>query len=257
MVAIPQSVVVAYAFVIGAVVGSFLNVVIYRLPREKSLIWPGSTCPACGEPIRWFDNVPLVSWILLRARGRCCGASISARYPFVEGLAAVAAALGVYRFGLTLVSVEVIIFAWASIALAFIDFEHQILPDVITYPAIVFGLVMSWAGGIVELWEALIGAGIGALLPILVIVVYKLIRGEEGMGWGDVKYLAAIGAVSGIYGCLWVLVVGSAIGALIGVWLIVMKRGSSKTALPFGTYLAAAVLIWLYLPPAWRLWGAP
>jgi leader peptidase (prepilin peptidase)/N-methyltransferase len=255
--AIPQSVIIVYAFIIGAVVGSFLNVVIHRLPRSKSLIWPGSACPECGNSIRWFDNIPLVSWLILRGRCRRCRTAISVRYPLVEALAAVAAALGVYQFGIGLIAYEVVIFAWASIALALIDHEHQILPDVITIPAILFGLAMSWGGGLVVLWEALIGCAIGAAIPTAVILLYKMIRGEEGMGWGDVKYLAAIGAVTGVYGCLWVLVVGSVIGAVVGIGLIIAGRGSSKTPLPFGTYLAVAVILWLYLPPAWRLWGAP
>ncbi|MCP4899260.1 MAG: prepilin peptidase [bacterium] len=257
MAFVPQPVMIAYACLIGAVVGSFLNVVVYRIPRGKSIVFPGSTCPQCKNSIRWFDNIPLVSWIILGARCRRCSAPISMRYPFVEALAAIAAGLGVFEFGIGLVTFEVVIFAWASIALALIDFEHQILPDVITIPAIVFGLAMSWAGSLVALWEALIGCALGAALPTAVILLYKLIRGEEGMGWGDVKYLAAIGAVTGVYGCLWVLIVGSVIGAVVGIWLMAVGRGSSKTALPFGTYLAVAVILWLYLPPAWRLWGAP
>jgi leader peptidase (prepilin peptidase)/N-methyltransferase len=241
-----------YAFALGAVVGSFLNVVIYRVPRERSIVTPRSSCPACGELIRWYDNIPLVSWLLLRARCRHCGARISARYPLVEAVAALLAVLALHRFGLTLLGLEVLVFSWVSLALGLIDLEHQILPDVMTYPSILFGLVVSWFGGWAAFPDSVLGAVIGAAVPTAVILVYKWLRGEEGMGWGDVKYLAAIGAVVGARDCLWVLVVASVLGALVGVGLIVAGRGSAKTALPFGTFLALAVIVWLYLPEAVR-----
>jgi leader peptidase (prepilin peptidase)/N-methyltransferase len=160
--------------------------------------------------------------------------------------------LAVALYGLTPVAVEVAVFAWVSLALALIDLEHQILPDVMTYPAIAFGLVFSWFGGLTGFVDSVAGAVVGAALPMTVIVVYKLLRGIEGMGWGDVKYLAAIGAVVGLQGCLMVLVVAAVLGALVGGALIVTGRGSGKTALPFGTFLAVAVILWLYLPPSWR-----
>ena len=241
-----------YAFAIGAVVGSFLNVVIYRVPRELSVVRPGSACPACGAGIRWYDNIPLLSWLLLRARCRRCGARISVRYPLVETAAAALAVLALHRFGLSTLGVEVVVFSWVSLALGLIDLEHQILPDVMTYPSILFGLAMSWFGGWATFPESLLGAVVGAAIPTAVILVYKWLRGEEGMGWGDVKYLAAIGAVVGARDCLWVLVVASVLGALVGLGMIAAGRGSAKTALPFGTFLALAAIVWLYLPEAVR-----
>jgi len=160
--------------------------------------------------------------------------------------------LALRHYGLTVTGIEVALFAWISIVLGLIDLDHQILPDVITCPTILLGLAASWAGGLVPLWQSVVGALIGAALPTMVILLYKLLRGEEGMGWGDVKYLAAIGAVVGIDGCLWVLVVAAVVGALYGGVLIVTGRGSGKTALPFGSFLAAAALLWLYLPDSWR-----
>ena len=251
MASFPQPFLIAYAFVIGAVVGSFLNVVIYRVPRRRSLISPGSACPACGTPIRWYDNIPLLSWVVLRGRCRSCHARISIRYPSVELAAAVLAAYGVARYGLSVAGFEAVVFAWASLALGLIDLEHQILPDVITYPCIGFGLACSWAGGITTLPNALAGAAVGAALPTLVIVIYRLWRGVEGMGWGDVKYLAAIGSVVGLRHCLWVLMIAATLGALVGLALIATGRGSRRTALPFGTFLALAVILWLYLPASW------
>lgn len=247
-----QPVLILYAFVLGAVVGSFLNVVIYRVPRRLSIVKPRSACPACATPIAWYDNLPIVSWIVLGGRCRSCRAGISFRYPLVEAAGGVLAALGVALYGLGPVTVEVVLFAWLSLALALIDLEHQILPDVMTYPAIVFGLVFSWFGGVTFFIDSVAGAVVGAALPAAVIVFYRWLRGIDGMGWGDVKYLAAIGAVVGLHGCLMVLVAAAVLGALVGGALIVTGRGSGRTALPFGTFLAAAVILWLYLPESWR-----
>jgi leader peptidase (prepilin peptidase)/N-methyltransferase len=249
--------VILYVFVIGSVVGSFLNVLVYRVPRRMSIISPGSSCPSCGTAIRWYDNVPLLSWIVLRARCRKCSAAISIRYPAVEAAAGLIALLSIHTYGIGLEAFEAAAFAWVSLALGLIDLEHQILPDVMTYPSIVFGLVCAWFGGLVSFPEALLGAAVGAGLPILVILVYKLWRGVEGMGWGDVKYLAAIGAVVGLHDCLWVLVIAAVVGAIVGLVLIVLGRGSGKTALPFGTFLALAAILWLYLPSGWVSWIVP
>jgi leader peptidase (prepilin peptidase)/N-methyltransferase len=252
MVAWSEPLVIAYAFVLGAVVGSFLNVVIHRVPRRRSIVRPASACPACGAAIAWYDNLPIVSWIVLRGRCRSCGGRIALRYPLVEAAAGVLAVLGVTSYGLEPVTVEVVVFAWASLALGLIDLEHQILPDVMTYPAIAFGLAFSFFGGLVPFADSVAGAVVGAALPTAVILLYKWLRGVEGMGWGDVKYLAAIGAVVGLHGCLMVLVVAAVMGAAVGIGLIVLGRGSGRTALPFGSFLAAAVILWLYLPAGWR-----
>jgi leader peptidase (prepilin peptidase)/N-methyltransferase len=246
-----------YALALGAVVGSFLNVLIYRVPRRLSIVRPGSACPSCQTAIRWFDNVPILSWLWLRGRCRRCGNRISFRYPLVELAAGCIGVLTILRYGVGVAGLEAALFAWVSLALALIDLEHQILPDVMTYPSIAAGLVFSYFGGITTLPDAIIGAVVGAVIPTLVIIIYKLWRGVEGMGWGDVKYLAAIGAVVGLFGCLWVLVLAAVLGALVGIGLIVSGRGSGRTALPFGTFLALALIVWLYLPPSWVAWIAP
>lgn len=245
-----------FVFIVGAVVGSFLNVLIYRLPREISVVHtPPSSCPGCSTPIRWYDNVPLLSWIVLRGRCRQCQTPISIRYPLVELTAGVLAVAALMRWGFTVTGFEVVIFAWISLALGLIDLDFQILPNRLTYPSIVFGLVCSWFGGYTWWLDSLIGALLGALLPTLVIVIYKLWRGIEGMGWGDVKYLAAIGSVVGTRGVVGVLIVASVVGALVGLGLIAAGRGSGKTALPFGTFLALAVVFWLYAPSSWLAWS--
>jgi leader peptidase (prepilin peptidase)/N-methyltransferase len=253
----PLVIVYVYAFVLGAVVGSFLNVVIHRVPRRLSIVRPGSACPACSGPIAWYDNLPLLSWLALRGRCRRCRAAISLRYPLVEATAGALSLFGVVLYGLTPVAVEVVIFGWVSLALALIDLEHQILPDVMTYPAIAFGLVYSWFGGFSTFVDSAAGAAVGAALPTTVILLYRWLRGVDGMGWGDVKYLAAIGAVVGLHGCLMVLVVAAVVGALVGGALIAVGRGSGKTALPFGTFLALAVIVWLYAPASWRALSLP
>jgi leader peptidase (prepilin peptidase)/N-methyltransferase len=245
-----------FAFVWGAVVGSFLNVLVYRLPREISIVMkPPSSCPACSKPIRWFDNIPLVSWLVLRGRCRDCQTPISLRYPLVELASGLLAVATVARWGVGLTGFEVLVFAWVSFALGLIDFDYQILPNALTYPSIAFGLIFSCFDGYTWWLDSLVGALAGALLPTLVIVIYKLWRGIEGMGWGDVKYLAAIGSVVGLRGVVGVLVLASVVGALVGLALIAAGRGSGKTALPFGTFLALAVLLWLYAPSAWLAWS--
>jgi len=247
----PQPLVIVYALAVGAVVGSFLNVLIWRVPRGMSVVRPGSHCPACGAPIRWFDNVPILSWLALGGRCRRCRGRISPRYPVVEAAAGLLAVAALLRHGISLPGFEALVFAWTSLALGLIDLEHQILPDVMTYPSIAFGLLCSHLGGLTTLADSLLGALVGAAVPALVIVLYKLVRGIEGMGWGDVKYLAAIGAVVGLRDCLWVLVVAAVLGALVGLALIVAGRGSGRTPLPFGSFLALAVIVWLYLPAGW------
>ena len=241
-----------YAVLVGAVVGSFLNVVVYRVPRRRSIVRPRSACPACQAPIPWYDNIPVLSWLVLLGRCRRCRAPISVRYPLVEVAAAAMAGVAFSRHGASVVGLEVLVFAWVSLVLGLIDLEHQLLPDVLTYPSIVLGLLASLGGGLVPPVEALLGAAVGAAVPTLVIVSYRWLRGEDGMGWGDVKYLAAIGAVVGVRDCLWVLVMAAVVGAVVGIALWVSGRGSGKTALPFGTFLAGAVILWLYMPEAWR-----
>ena len=251
-----QPFLMAYAFALGAVVGSFLNVLVYRLPREMSILrTPQSSCPACSTPILWYDNIPLYSWLMLRGKCRECRAPISLRYPMVELTSGVLAVAALARWGLSVTGFEVAIFAWISLALGLIDVDFKILPNVLTYPSIIFGFVFSLLGGYTWWLDSLVGAVVGALLPTLVIVLYKMWRGIEGMGWGDVKYLAAIGAVVGLRGVVGVLVVGSILGALVGLGMIAAGRGSGKTELPFGTFLALAVILWLYAPVSWLAWS--
>ncbi len=247
-----QPLILIYAVCIGAVVGSFLNVVIYRVPRRESIARPRSHCPACGHSIRWYDNIPVLSWLILRGRCRDCGSRISVRYPVVELLTALLTGAIVSRYGLTVGAAEAALFVWISIALGLIDLEHQILPDVMTYPALLLGVAGAVAGGLTTPVESGLGIVAGGGIPLAVMVLYKAVRGIEGMGLGDVKYLAAIGAVLGVMGCLWVLIVAAVLGALVGIGLMVAGRGDGRTALPFGTFLALASIVYVLIPGPWR-----
>lgn len=253
---IAPSVVTAIVFVYGLVLGSFLNVVIHRLPREMSLWRPRSHCPACGALVRWFDNVPLLSFLWLGGRCRQCRAPISWRYPAVELATGALLALVHHRLGLTVAAAEAGVLVLLLVPLALIDLDHHLLPDVLTYPGIVLGLAGAATEGrllyppgqrLLPLADAAVGAALGAAIPAAVIVAYRWLRGREGMGWGDVKLLAMLGAFLGWRGMLQALVLGAMVGGAVGLALIVAGRGRGDTELPFGTFLCAAgaaVLLW-------------
>jgi len=215
-----------YAFAIGAIVGSFLNVVIHRYPREESIVFPGSHCPRCDAAIRWYDNIPVLSFIVLRGRCRACGAGIAWRYPLVE-LANALFYLAVYqRTGPTVAFVIVAAIISMTIALIYIDADIQILPDVIDVPGIAIGLGAAVLGmGFLNptlvladsLVDSLAGAALGAAILLTIIGTYWLIRRAEGMGLGDVKMLAMIGAVTGWRAIPGVLLLAAVSGAIIGV----------------------------------------
>jgi len=230
----------------GMVFGSFLNVVVHRLPRGMSLLRPGSQCPACGTPVRWFDNVPVLSYLLLGGRCRACRVAISPRYPLVELASGALTVAVVARFGLTLSGLEAMLLVMLLLPLAFIDLEHHLLPDVLTLPGIAVGLAGSLVGGLVPLFDAATGAAVGAAVPYAVIVIYRWLRGAEGMGLGDVKLLAMIGAFLGWRGVLLTLGLAATAGALLGLTLIALGRGRRDTELPFGTFLAFAAMIVLF-----------
>jgi leader peptidase (prepilin peptidase)/N-methyltransferase len=245
----PEWFAIAVAAAYGLVLGSFLNVVIYRLPRGMSLLRPRSHCPACGATVRWFDNVPVLSYLALRGRCRGCRAPISPRYPLVELLTGSLLAACAARFGVSVAAGEAMVLSLLLVPLAFIDLEHHLLPDVLTLPGIVLGLGFSAAGGLTPLADAAIGAAVGGALPYVVIVAYRAIRGIEGMGLGDVKLLAMAGAFLGWRGALLTIGLGSCVGAVFGIALIASGRGRRDTELPFGVFLALAATISLFFGP--------
>ena len=237
MTDLPLAVEVLAAGAFGAVVGSFLNVIIFRLPLGKSVVWPGSVCAKCSRPLSWYENVPIVSFLALRARCRTCGAAISWRYPIVEAATGIMFTFLYWSLGPTLLLVSRLVFGCGLITLFAIDLEHHLLPNAITLPGMVVGFVfslMTEPGWLASLIGILAGGGV--LWGIA--EAYFRIRHEEGLGMGDVKMLGMIGAFLGWKLMLLTLVLASIAGSVIGVALIVSKRGDMKYALPFGTFLA-------------------
>jgi len=234
---LPPVVQLAFAAAFGAVVGSFLNVIIYRLPLGKSVVWPASACPHCGRELLWYENVPIVSFLALRARCRTCRAPISARYPLIEALTALMFAAAWWYYGPGVLLASRLVFGSMLIALFAIDLEHHLLPNAITLPGIVAGLGFSFFAE--PGWQAsLIGAVAGGGALFAIAEGYYRIRHEEGLGMGDVKMLAMIGAFLGWKLALVTLMMASLAGSVVGMLLIVSRRGTMKYALPFGTFLA-------------------
>jgi leader peptidase (prepilin peptidase)/N-methyltransferase len=225
----------------GLLIGSFLNAVIHRVPRRQSIVSPGSRCPSCGYDLKWYDNIPVISYLMLGGRCRKCRQAISVRYPIVELVTAAVFVAHYAVFGWTPLLLVRLVFAASLVALFAIDLEHHLLPDVITLPGIVLGLVAS-AFLPPGLAEALIGVLIGGGVLWAIGEAYFRYSGQEGMGGGDVKMLAMIGAFLGWKLVLVTLVLSSIAGSILGLAIVAVKRGGMKYALPFGTFLALGAL---------------
>lgn len=231
----------------GALVGSFLNVVIVRLPEEgASVVFPASHCPACKKPIAWHDNIPLVSFLLLRGRCRHCGERISWRYPLVEAAMAFLALALYQNFGLTQLYPIYFLFCAALIAIIFIDLQHQIIPDLISLPGIIIGFALSFVNPFVSWQDAGLGIVFGGGSFYLVALVYYLLTKREGMGGGDIKLLAMIGAFLGWQSLPFVVFGSSLLGTVVGVGAMVKQRKGGKTVIPYGPFLAIAALLYLF-----------
>lgn len=262
---------VLFAFVAGASVGSFLNVCIHRIPEELSVVSPASRCPRCETPIAWYDNVPILSWLWLRGRCRHCDAPIAGRYPLVELLGGLAAVLALVRLGVTPMALVAFAFTAALLLITFIDFDHFFIPDEVSLPGIGVGLAVSLLPGGIGLPDAALGAALGGGVLWLVAWGYERATGLEGMGLGDVKLLAMIGAFLGWQSLPIVMLVASVSGSLAGVVAIFGARGRAAlgrvrrvlgpravlpyvrrrartTAIPFGPFLALGAAIALYAP---------
>jgi leader peptidase (prepilin peptidase)/N-methyltransferase len=241
-----SSAVVAVAGLVGLVLGSFLNVVIYRVPLKQGVVGGRSRCPRCRKTVAARDNVPVVSWLLLRGRCRECNWRIPARYPIVELLSAVAAGAIVWRYGATLESLWLYAFVAVMIAVTFIDWDHQIIPDVLSLG----GVVLGWAGAVVcldiGLVESIVGAAAGAGVVLGIALLYRATRKADGMGGGDVKLMAMIGAFLGWKMVFPVLVVAALAGSVYGVYLVRREGGDGKTAVAFGSFLAPAACLMMF-----------
>jgi leader peptidase (prepilin peptidase)/N-methyltransferase len=229
------------AALFGLLVGSFLNVCIYRLPLGESIVWPASRCTQCQRNLSWYENIPVVSWVVLRGRCRTCGQRISWMYPIVELCTSVLFASVYVLYGPTLLGVVRLAFGCALIVLFVIDLQHQILPNAITIPGIVIGFVCSFF--VPPGWrDSLIGILLGGAVPWAIAEAYFRIRGYEGLGMGDVKMLAMIGAFLGWQLMLVTLILASFAGSVVGLAFIAAGRGR-KYALPFGTFLAVGAAV--------------
>ena len=239
--------IVVIAGLLGLVVGSFLNVVIYRVPLRRSVVWPASHCPACGEPIKPLDNVPLVSYLLLRGRCRNCGVRISARYPLVEALTGALFAAAAYQFGWGLQLLSALVLIFTLLALAGIDLEHQLLPNVIVGPAALAGLALSSLESPERWWLYPVSALVVAGGLFALALAYP-----GGMGMGDVKMGGMLGAFLGPYAALAVFL-GAVCGALVGGVLMSLGKMRRRSALPFGVFMALGGIVALFVGP--QLWG--
>jgi leader peptidase (prepilin peptidase) / N-methyltransferase len=235
-------------FLLGAVIGSFLNVCIYRIPAGQSIVFPPSRCPKCESPIRWYQNIPILSWLVLGGKCASCRNSITIRYPLVEALTGGLFALLVFRFGLQFFVPVLMLLVAILVTITFIDLDHQIIPDFVSLPGIVVGFLGSFLLPWVSWSDSLLGILLGGGSLYLVAAGYALLSGKEGMGGGDIKLLAMIGAFLGWKAILPIVFFSSVLGTLVGVPVMLMKRADGKLAIPFGPFLSAGAIIYL-------LWG--
>jgi len=258
------------SFILGAIIGSFLNVCIYRLPRGESVVFPPSHCTSCGSAIRFYNNIPILSYLMLRGRCTDCGSRIPLRYPTVELISGIALAGLFYKFGLSLDTLFYAVLTYSLIVVTFIDLGHMIIPNAITIPGAAAGLIYN---ALITDWErsrdllgvfdfslenffgvlnevpfldSVFGLITGGGILFLIAFLYVAVRKQEGMGMGDVKLLAMIGAFLGWKGVVFVMLVSSLLGTVTGLSIILYKRGDLKYALPFGPFLSLAALIYVF-----------
>ncbi|HUL22666.1 MAG TPA: prepilin peptidase [Thermodesulfobacteriota bacterium] len=245
------------AIILGALVGSFLNVCICRLPKEESIIWPGSHCPHCKKPIKPYDNIPVVSYILLKGKCRSCHRPISFQYPLVEGIGAFSSLVLFMRFGPSLSYLFYFLFVASLIVITVIDLYHQIIPDVISLPGIGVGLLASVMIPQITLSNSFTGILFGSGSLFLVSAYYEWLRKKEGMGLGDAKLLAMIGAFLGWKAVILTILLGSLVGSIIGVLVMVLRGKDFKYAIPFGPFLSFGALIALFYQNEIISWYLP
>lgn len=237
---------IVFFFVIGAIWGSFANVVILRWPAGESFVRPRSRCSSCKKPIAWYDNIPILSWFILRGKCRACGKSFSPRYSLVEFLMGSLFALAFWKFGWTWNFVESLPFIFGLVTASFIDFDHYLLPDIFTLSGIVIGIVGATLNPQRSVWDAVLGAAFGFGFLWTLAYFYYLLRKEDGMGGGDIKLLGWIGAVLGWQNIPFVILSSSILGSLVGLLVAYRQNKGMKAVIPFGPYLALGALLILF-----------
>jgi leader peptidase (prepilin peptidase)/N-methyltransferase len=250
----PPAPILIITFILGACIGSFLNVCIYRIPESRSIVSPGSACPNCNTEIKFYDNIPIISWLLLLGKCRTCSEPISVRYPLVELLTGLLALASVIRFGVSADCFIYYIFICALVVITFIDLDLQIIPDIISLPGIPLGFLASFLLTSVSFKDSLIGILIGGGSLFLVAWGYQLVTGKEGMGGGDIKLLAMIGAFIGWQGVCFTIFIASATGSLIGIVLMLFSQKDLKFAVPFGPFLSVGAIAYLFFGPELIFW---
>jgi len=238
-----------FSFLFGLVFGSFLNVCIYRIPIKKSIIFPASSCPNCGRNIPFYDNIPLLSYLFLLGRCRFCHEPISLRYPLVEVLSGLLSMVLFIRYGLSYQYFMFYLFVTSLVVISFIDLQHQIIPDILSIPGILVGIALSFLPGHVHWIDSLIGALGGGGVLYLVAVVFKKVTGREGMGGGDVKLLAMLGAWMGWRSLPFIVLISSFSGILIGGGALLMAGKGYRVRIPFGPFLSLGALITFFFGP--------
>lgn len=242
----PLAIVYLWIFFLGACIGSFLNVCIYRIPAELSIVSPPSRCPQCETKIRWWQNIPIVSWLFLRGKCATCKEKISVRYLLVETLTGLLFLKIFTMFALHPATLVFWVFAAALVTLTFIDLDHQIIPDVISLPGIILGFATVSLTPTTGWSDSILGILLGGGSLWLIAITYEFLTKNEGMGGGDIKLLAMIGAFLGWKAILPVIFISSCLGTLVGVPLMLRQGANGKLAIPFGPFLSAAALIWFF-----------
>ncbi|HAR96546.1 MAG TPA: prepilin peptidase [Deltaproteobacteria bacterium] len=232
-------------FIFGVIIGSFLNVCIYRLPRNLSIVRPPSSCPSCGEPIHGYDNIPILSYLLLKGRCRDCGGAISIRYLAIEFMTGVFFVMLLWLFGLSIELAIYMLFVSLLIVISFIDLEFTIIPDILSVGGLVAGLAISFFRPDFGIIDAILGVLLGGGVLWAIAFFYELLRKREGMGGGDIKLLGMIGAFCGIQGVIFTLIAGSFMGALVGIPLTFKKQEGMTYALPFGPFLSFGAFVYI------------
>jgi len=245
MISDPLLLIILFCF--GSIVGSFLNVVILRLPRESSsIVFPASHCPRCSTPLNWYENIPLLSYMILRGNCSHCGVSISIQYPLVELTMGLMSAGLLYKFGLSLPFAGFFLFSAALLTIIVIDIHHQIIPDVISFPGILLGIVFAIFSDTVTWQSSLIGLLLGGGVLYAIALAYYLLRKVDGMGGGDIKLLAMIGAWLGWQSLPFVIFTSSLSGSIVGLLAMRTQKKGGQTRIPFGPFLSIAALIFMF-----------
>jgi leader peptidase (prepilin peptidase) / N-methyltransferase len=236
----------ALIFLFGLCIGSFLNVCIYRIPESKSIVSPPSMCPGCGNPVKCYDNIPVLSFIVLLGKCRNCNEPISFRYPVVELLTGLFAVSVFLKFGTGMETPVYFLFIATLLVITFIDIDHRIIPDVISLPGIVLFFIASLAIPAISIRDSVIGILAGGGILFVIAELYFRITGKEGMGGGDVKLLAMIGALIGWQGVLFTIFASSLIGTIIGIMFMLLQGKNLKLAIPFGPFLSIGAVVYVF-----------